>query len=127
MSFEADLNAHLQAGSSIAALVAERIWPVLRDEGSDLPAVTTQIVSDTPSTELDDGDGYLINFRVQIDCWSRDYDQVRTLAEAVRTRMQTAASTFSATPLPGSGGENYEHETKIFRVSRDFSCWYTVP
>jgi len=126
VSFEADLNAHLAGDAGVAQVVGERIWPQIRPEtDTALPAITTLIVDTVPSNDLDNGDGSLLNKRVQIDVWAEDYDSARNLAELVRTRMKTSATNFSS--LMNSDQDLYEQETKLFRVLMDFSCWYTVP
>ena len=122
MTFEADLKSHLQADASIAALVADRIWPIVRAQGSSLPAITYQRVAGTPQSDLDGDDGDLIEVRVQIDCWARGFEDVRTLAELVRVRLQTAASTFRGRLLFDQ--DFYEDDVKVFRVSQDFALWY---
>ncbi len=127
MSFEADLSAHLAADGTITAITQDRIWPLIRDEGSDLPAISHQVVTAMPATDLDGDDTTLFNYRVQMDIWAYSYDAARTLAELVRTRLKTPAATFSALSQPGGGGDDYEPETKIFRVSMDFSMWYSAP
>jgi hypothetical protein len=128
MTFEADLCAHLLADSGIHTLVGEHVTPMVRKEGlRELPAVTYHVVSATASTEMDNGDGGLINYRVQIDAWDDSYTDVVTLAELLRVRLQTSASSFSATLLPGSGGDAFEEQPRIYRRSMDFSCWYTAP
>lgn len=136
MSFEGNLNSHLATDSAISQLVSggdasPRIWPLLRPESNEtLPAITITVVSGDPATDLDGLDGKLMNYRVQIDIWAkgpRGYDEARTLAELVRIRMQTPASSFASVPLPGSGTDGYEPETRIFRVTWEFSCWYRVP
>lgn len=129
MSFEGDFNGHLCAASGgvIDLVPAERITPSKRFPGAGKPAITHFVVDDDPQTDLDGGDSGLINFRVQVDIWASTYDQARNIAQAVRLRLQTAASTFNARPLPGSGLDDYEPDTDTHHVVREFSCWYDVP
>lgn len=121
MTFEADLRAHLLE-ASITAYVGERIGPEIRPQGSNLPAITFLRIAGVPQTDLDGDDGNLLNIRQQIDVWSKTHDQVKLIAEAVRIRMQAAASTFRSVMI--SDQDFYEDEPRIFRVSMDFSCWY---
>lgn len=123
MTFEADLKSHLQADASIAALVSDRISPLLLKDGSSLPAITYQEIVSEPQSDLDSDDGNLIRYRMQINVWADSYMGVKALAELVRTRMQTAASSFSAVPEL-SGQDSYEPTTKRFGHFRDFSIWY---
>lgn len=122
MTIEADLKAHLQGDSSIAALVGDRIHPMLIHD-STLPAITYQQVSDDPASGLDGDDSNLIRYRIQINVWSASYTQAKALAELVRIRFQTEAATFAAVPEP-SGQDVYEPDTKRFGHYRDFSIWY---
>jgi hypothetical protein len=123
MTFEADLKTHLAADSGITALVSDRIYPMVVPQGAAMPALTFQHIGGQPMTNLAGGDGNLLNYRVQINCWSDTYLQAQALAELVRTRLQTAASTFKAvaTLVPQ---DTFEPDPKRFGVYLDFSFWY---
>lgn len=121
MTFEADLRTHLSE-SSITSYVGERIQPVIRQEDGTLPALTYMRVAGVPQTDLDGDDGNLLNIRIQIDVWSRSHDESKVIAEAVRLRMQTAAASFRSVMVIDE--DFYEDETRLHRVSMDFSCWY---
>lgn len=123
MTFEADLKAHLAGDSSISALVGDRIHPMLLPAGGAMPAITYQEIADEPQTDLSGGDGDMVRYRVQINCWADSYVGVKALAELVRVRLQTAASSFKAVALP-SGQDVYEDSPKRFGFYRDFSFWY---
>ncbi len=122
MSFEADLKAHLSS-SGITAVVADRITPQPLLIAA-MPAITYVIAGDAPQTDLDGADGELNQIRVQLDCWAANHEDVKALAELVRIRMKTAATSFKSVPL--SAIEDYEPRTKRHRMSRDFSCWYRI-
>lgn len=124
MSFEADLKAHLQGASAISALTDDRIYPVLRPQGAGLPAVTYQIIARDHQVNLDGGDSSLRQLRVQLDCWARSHEDAMNLLDAVIARLDTAASSFRAVLIAGAGDEDYEPETKLYRRTQDFSCWY---
>ena len=123
MSFSSELKDHLTV-AAITGYVNDRIYPLLRDEGAALPAVVYTIVSLDPQGNLDGIDGSQRQYRVQIDCWSRTYDEMDLLALAVRDRMNTAATNFKTVFQPGSGFDEYESETKLYRRSADYSCWF---
>ena len=123
MTFEANLVSHLLADGTISGLVGEDITPVVIPEGfTDFPCITYQRVTGIPTTDLDGLDGGLINVRVQIDCWDTDYDRMRQLSEAVRMRLQTAASTFRA--VTNFDQDLYEDEAKLHHSLIDASFWY---
>lgn len=126
MTFEADLKSHLAADSTISGLVGERVFAGYVPQGQALPALTFQHIGGQPMTDLSGGDGDMINYRVQINCWAdgvNRYLDAHALAEAVRTRLKTAASTFKAvaTLVPQ---DVYEEAPKRFGVYLDFSFWY---
>lgn len=124
MTFTADLRAHLLADATIAGLVGERIYPVVRPETSPLPAITYQIVTDDAMTSLSGLCG-LSNVRVQIDCWSLSYETSNAIGIAVRDRMFVAAETFRTARADGQ--DVFEDDTRIRRRSLDFSVWYSEP
>lgn len=124
MTFEAALKQHIGGDAAIAAVIAERFTPQPMPQGTTKPALTYLIVSEDPQTDLDGEDGELLEVRVQIDCWGPTQLEVRALAELVRQRMKTAASSFKSIPTPGGAGGDYEQTTKQHRFSRDFTCWF---
>lgn len=123
MSFEADLKTHLGA-AAIVALVGDRVYPVIRPQGSALPAVTYQRIAEDAMMNLDGIDTSLRQVRVQIDCWASTYAAVASLALAMRDRMNAAAATFTSVLLTGGGLDDYEPETRLYRRSMDFHCWF---
>ena len=125
MSFEADLKSHLQGGAAVAALLQDRFHPLVRPEGGALPAATYTLIYADPLANLDGMDGSLRNIRVQIDTWAQSFSAVVGLADAIRSRMNTAASTFTSVVLP-TQFDDYEPDTRLYRRMQEFSCWYTA-
>lgn len=121
MSFEAELVGHLMH-ASITAIVDDRITPLVRDQESTLPALVYTPFAPDQVNNLSGRDGKLRFWRVQLDCWGRSYADVVRLAEAVRARMDTAATNFRAVMIPGAGFDDYESDTRLFRKSMDFNC-----
>lgn len=123
MTFEADLKSHLGADGTIAGLVGDRIFPAVIPQGKAVPAITYQAISGQPQTDLSGDDGQMVNYRMQLNCWAEGYLTAKQLAEAVRTRLKTAASSFKAVPLV-SAQDVFEESPKRFGVYMDFSFWY---
>lgn len=124
MSFEADLKTHLGV-AALAALVTDCVWPVIRPEGnSTFPAITYQVIALDPQANLDGIDASLREIRVQIDVWARAHSDILAVADALMTRMDTAATSFTSVLLPGSGADSYEPDTKLYRRTLEWSCWY---
>lgn len=122
MSFEADLRAHLGGDSAVTALAGERIHPLKRPQGESKPAITYQRISGVPQQSLDGFTSGLTAIRVQVDCWGATHDDVSRLAAAVQARMLTAAATFRA--VMALDQDFYEDDTRTFRRSMDFNCWF---
>lgn len=119
MSFESDLRDHLLNQTT----VGERIFPLVRPQqgdGAARPAITYLRVAGIPMNDLDGDDGNLLNIRSQVDVWADTYAAARTIADAVRLRMQS----FATRTVMISDQDLYEDDTRIFRVSMDFSSWY---
>jgi hypothetical protein len=117
MSFESDLKAHLQAGSAVSALVADRIHPGIVPEGSSLPVVTYTHAFGAPEICLDGFTSGVTRYAMQFDCWALTYDEVVALALAVRDRLNTAASTFAVALTEFPSFDDYEPDTKRYRRS----------
>ena len=124
MSFEADLKSHLNGDATVAALIADRMFPVLRQESSELPAISYQVIALNQVENLSGRDGSLRNVRVQIDLWARAFSDILSIDTAVRARMTTAASSFRSAMLP-SGFDDYEPDSKLYRRMLEYSCWFT--
>src|SRR5688572_26710849 len=109
MSFETDLRAHLLNQTD----AGERVSPVMRPQGAPRPAITYTRVAGIPQNDLDGDDGNLLNIRSQVDVWADTHAVARTIADAVRLRMQT----FATRTVMISDQDLYEDDTRIFRIS----------
>jgi hypothetical protein len=123
MSFDADLRDHLRADATILALVGERISGVKRHDGGTLPAITYARVAAMPANRVSGGSSLTI-IRLQMDVWATTHDGARTLADAIRARMDIPATTFRGWLM--SETDEYEDDTSIHRVLMEFSLHYSV-
>lgn len=119
MSFEADLKSHLQGDASIVALVADRIYPGIVEEGANrMPAVVYSLPFGAPENCLDGFTSGVSSYEVQLDCYALTYDETIRLALAVRDRMATAAAqTFACIVTQFPLIDDYEPDTKRYRRS----------
>lgn len=115
---ETDIHAALTAGSPSPTAAGDRVYALLRPQGGALPAVVYTRISNQPVTSLAGSSG-LNRVRVQIDCWATTMAAALTLADEARVALE--AATMKA--LPDSDFAEYEEETRIYRLSRDFFCW----
>lgn len=125
------LIALLLSDPAIAALVATRIYPGARPQGSSLAALVLNKISGAP-VYTDDGESALTSMRVQIDAWGATYTEAELLARGVKARLSgfvgiQGAIDFRNTLIDaerdlretGSNEPAYE-----FRTSVDFIVWY---
>lgn len=101
------------AGSRVYGVVLPQ---VAQDEG--LPAVSYQRISSAPVNDYD-GHSNLDKVRIQVDAWARTYGAAKQLAGEIRAAL-TAAS-FKA--LLESDFDEFEEESKLYRVSTDYELW----
>lgn len=124
MTFEADFRAHLGVSAELGTLVGDGIYPVVRPQGSSAPAVTYLIFAPDPMNNLDGRDESLRQYRVQVDSWSRSFEEAAAVASAVFDQLNTTTSTLKATLIEGGGFDDYEPDTRIYRRSRDYRVWH---
>lgn len=126
----------LEGDPVVSGLVATRIGPAPLLQGDpasttrpQVPAITYQRIS---PTEIDvdlEGAEELARIRLQLDCWALKASEVRALATAVRQALNGYAGTVGGrrvrhVGLISGGGDAYEPDTKLRRVTMDFriSC-----
>lgn len=124
MSFEAAIKAHLQGDSTIAALVADRIYPVIRPERAGVPAITYLAPPPDELAGLGGRAATLRHYRLQVDLWALAHSDVIALDAAVRSRMDAASGNLRAILMAGSGFDDYEPDTKLYRRMFEFSVWF---
>ena len=131
---EEALVERLRATTSIAALVGTtNSRPAIDwiERGETLPCITLQDVT-TGRRYAQDGPTDLENPMVQMDCWAETYGAAKLLARAVRDEMETAETVsgieFDESFLVAERGmtpDDLGSGIKVFRVSLDFSVWFT--
>lgn len=110
------VTAALKAGSPPL-----RVAQGVRPNTQDLPVVTF-IFPAYLDFDVDLlGAGDLRNVQVQVDAWANKPDVAETIAEDAMALM-LASAVFTAVPLGGFSDQ--ETDTRIYRVSRDFSVWF---
>jgi len=72
--------------TSITDLVSNRIYPMVRNQEADLPAITYQVISGVRSYDLDGPNG-LVEGRVQVNCFADDPLEAGELAAVVRAAL----------------------------------------
>jgi len=129
------VRAALLADSAVAAIVASRIYPIgnlpqaVPTDTTKWPAISYQRISGHPERIESEGETYEQTQRVQIDCWAATYDAVHTLARLVSLALRKArGGTFGGQEwmlgILTPGGDFYEADTKLHRVSLDWKVTF---
>lgn len=105
------------SGSPITA-AEDRFFAVRAPDGVLKPYVTFFEVSSAPVTSLG-GDSGLDNVRLQVDVWADTYEEAREVSKGIRALISGA----SFKPTTQDKREDYESDTKLYRVSTDYACW----
>lgn len=123
MSFASELRNLLGASAALKDLVNEQIYPQVFPKSATLPAVLYTEVDAIPQGDLDGHDKGLWLVRVQVDCYSLQYDQAHDMADFVKAALPNDGDTFKAILL--SRSDLYEEQKRVHRVTLDFSVHWT--
>lgn len=130
MDMQGALRARLIAAAPVNALVAGRVYWVDRPQGSAMPAITLQVISDERPQDME---GF-VSARattVQVDCWATSYAAKTQLAEAVIASIVPAQTSNGIKFLRSfvdsvrDLGERVE-TTFYHRTSIDLIVWHTT-
>ncbi|UZW54967.1 DUF3168 domain-containing protein [Sphingobium sp. JS3065] len=125
---EADLIARLLADSGLMSLVGNRVNPLSRVDGEDLPAITLMKVSSGRSYTFDgpdDSAGGLFQF----DIWARTVAAAKAIMAALLNALEKPAAVggtqFGMSFLQSERDslEEVPGEGTIYRTSADFLIW----
>lgn len=109
----------LVASPAVTALIVGRVFPNVIPQAAAMPAVRYTVVDDLPTNVLS-GAATLRRARVQVDAYAKRYLDAHALADAVSGALG-AIDGPTTTALEVSRRDGYEDETKLHRVSLDFS------
>lgn len=122
---EEALRAVLRGHAPITALVGARVDWGVRPQAKGLPAICLTNINDAPVNHTLDGAGPS-RARVQIDCFGATYASAKTLARAVRRRLDAYSdATFLGIFLAGARDlSDDDGADTIHGVSLDFFVNY---
>lgn len=81
------LKSRLNGFPGLAALVGTRIYPVIVNAESPMPAVTYRRAA-TAREVLDNADPGLARVQFEVRAWSQDYEEARAVAQQVRLALE---------------------------------------
>jgi len=121
---EYTLWTYVQAGTTVAALISARMYPLKLPQNPTLPAIVYTKISGFREHDMDGSS--IAAPRIQFDCYADDFPGSKALADAVRKRLD------SYTGPVGSPADTvhfayllderdfYEDDTERFRTLLDF-------
>ncbi|MEI6599838.1 MAG: DUF3168 domain-containing protein [Comamonadaceae bacterium] len=110
----------LSGNTALAALVGERIFPVIAQAQIAYPYLVYSEVYNAPQNSLGGWSG-CDNTRLQIDCWSKSYSNAHAVATLVRAAM-ASATTFKGVCINTLDGP-VEGGLDLYHVIVEFSLW----
>ena len=118
-----EMRAFLLSIPGITEVIVERIFPAPMPQGTTLPAVTYQAVSDVPMYSNGNDTCYRL-MRYQMDAFAATQQEAVRVDETVRAALSGYAGQWGAHDIGfvrrGSSSSHYEPETKLRRVRSDY-------
>lgn len=129
------LRAFLLADAGIVAIVTDRVFPIVLRQGEINPSIVYTRISGRSGHWMQGPDGLAVP-RFQIDCWSQAATISNNLANLVKERIdghrgEMPYGTGSPQDFVTVQGvfftderEDYDTDSKLYRVSRDYLIWF---
>lgn len=116
----------LSAATGVTNVTSTRIYPDTVPQNAAFPYVVFQVIGTQP-TDSKDGVSKLDVVRIQVDCYSTDYDTTDTLSTAVRAALDRYAGTPSGSSVvidkivfTNQVSGNPDIDLRVFWTSLDF-------
>lgn len=123
MTIETSIVSLLSTDSTLTALVASRIYPLLLSEDTKLPAVTYQVIS-TVTDYSNDGATGLTMTRLQTDAWANSYAQCKAASDAIRHALGAftgiVSGVYIANVIRDNVTDYFDSASRLYRVQTDW-------
>ena len=108
-----DLYSHLSNNAGITAITT-RIYPILVKQNEDLPAVSYSMDGQTDEKDISGTVQFTVT-ETTIEAFASGYREVKLLAAAIKTAMETASTAWWQADL-GAEADGYESESNAYSV-----------
>jgi len=98
MSIEADLTTFVCAGTSINAVIADRMYPVFSKKDTTAPYIVYRRLS-TDRLHTHSGTELRATVRFLLTCWAETFDAAIALGNLVRSRVDGVKSTWTSSTV----------------------------
>ncbi len=106
--------------TALIGIASGGAWNMRAAQNTPAPYIVWQrLISTTNNSTRGPSD--VQNTRVQVDVYAADYLTTKALADAV----QSAVATSGINGVKISDQDFFEDDTKLYRISQDFSLWTT--
>lgn len=127
MSLEADLRAYILGDVAVAALVVDRMYPLVIPQGGRQPCIVYAKQGRNVQQLFCGADGLHMTM-FDIDCYATIYDDAVALANAVTARLRNFSGTMGATRVPRVFLETEfdlsDLEPGTYRQSQTWAVWH---
>lgn len=100
MAVEKAIRSILVDDGTVAGLVGNRIYPLVRPDGTGSPAITYQQISGFRDHVMTGPSGF-VESRFQLNCWADTYAEADALADAVRSAVDGYSGTKESVVIQG--------------------------
>jgi hypothetical protein len=118
-----EMRTYLLSIPGVAAEITARIYPMPLPQGTTLPAVTYQAISDIQGYSNGNDTCYRL-MRYQLDCWSDSQQEAVRVDETIRAALSGHSGQWGAHDIGfvkrSTGSSHYEPETQLRRVRSDY-------
>jgi len=124
MTIEELLVARLTGYPALAALVGNRVYPLVLPQNVALPAMTYQRIS-TLRVRSHSGPSGLAHPRFQFACWADSYAEAANVTRVLRLALDGFKLTPGGAALSENEIDDYEAETGRWRINADYIIWHS--
>lgn len=118
---------HVENTAAVAAIIDDRIYPLVRHQGDPAPALTYHVV-DTIRLHAHDGPSRMFRSRVQFDGWSPDRLQAHAITDALLAELDGFKGLMGPAGeirihdcfFDSGGDRDYDDDTQLFHVRNDY-------
>jgi hypothetical protein len=115
------MSVHVEVREALRGLAGDRIFPLLADEGTQVPYIVFQVVGGGPEEFLSGDKPAKRQRRVQVNVWAATTLEASALAEQAEDALR-AATTLQTEVLTGAV-DTYDEITKYRGTMQDFSLF----
>lgn len=129
MSLEAAIYTILTSDPDVSFLVSNRVYPSQQEQEVQYPSITYETLGNDSGQSFSGVSG-LAARRIQMNCWSQDFDKLVELSEAARITLQAYRGTVATVEIQNVMFENlvdmpFNEDLEVYHRVMEFQIWHT--